>query len=128
MAPKATRKQKKRNSNRYEDLENDSSEGEIVLGTGPSRALGTIDPVGVQIDTERVLEASNSQGNVQEHILSNFEQNMGSNENVGPAGNLPSSSAVRSQAPFDIDFHHSNIRENRQPYQRKCEKRYFDNK
>ena len=103
MAPKATRKQKKRNSNRYEDLENDSSEGEIVLGVGPRRALETIDPLGAQIDAERVLEASNSQGNVQEHILPNIEQDIDSNGNIGPRGNLPSSSAVRSQVPFDID-------------------------
>ena len=53
MAPKATRKQKKRNSNRYEELENESSEGEIVLGTGPRRDLETIDTVGARIDAER---------------------------------------------------------------------------
>ena len=82
---------------------NDSSEGEIVLGNGPRRALRANDPVGALIDTERVLEATNSQENVQERILPNFEQNLGSNENVDLTGNLPSSSAVRSQVPFDID-------------------------
>ena len=82
---------------------NDSSEGEIVLGNGPRRALRANDPVGALIDTERVLEATNSQENVQERVLPSFEQDLGSNENVDPTGNLPSSSVIKSQAPFDVD-------------------------
>ena len=58
MAPKATRKQKRRNSIRYEELENEASEGEVLLGTGPRRDLEPINPIGAPIDSERVLEAS----------------------------------------------------------------------
>ena len=73
------------------------------MGVGPRRDLEPVNPVGAPIDSERVLEASNTSENVQGRNLSSASQDLSPFGDIGPERDLPSSSAVKPQTPFDID-------------------------
>ena len=95
MAPKAVKRQKRRVSNRFEELtdENTNLEENVLIGNGALRSNVLEGPASLLINAESVLEAANQQDDLSENGV----------RNGALRENGPSTSSNQDQSPFNID-------------------------
>ena len=95
MAPKAVKRQKRRVSNRFEELTdgNTTLEENVLIGNGALRSNVLEGPASLPINAESVLEAVNQQDDLGES----------GDRNGALRENGPSTSSNQNQSPFNID-------------------------